>query len=169
MECDKLIICWNLKIFFGLLQVTSGDEIGNSDVDDVDDDDISESTSGPNSMLSQSLRSNNTIHLAGVNQERYFRYKDQESIILTFFATLINSNLTRLTVSLLIKNMRQIHSKYWRVSQVTFSTWKILMTCLYLSQHSRASNWASLGLSSLKVIFPSNKQTLSISVLDPCV
>ena len=74
-----------MKIIFGLLQVTSGDEIGNSDVDDDDDDDVSDSTSGPNSMLSQSLRSNNTIHPAGVNQERYFRYKDQESIILTVF------------------------------------------------------------------------------------
>ncbi len=67
------------EIFYSF-QVASGDEIGNSDIDDDDDDDISDSTSGPNSMLSQSLRSNNTIHQAGVNQERYFRYKDQESI-----------------------------------------------------------------------------------------
>ncbi len=37
------------------MKVTSGDEIANSDVDDVDDDDES-TISGPNSMLSQSLR-----------------------------------------------------------------------------------------------------------------
>ena len=48
-------ILFSFQNFISALKVTSGDEIGNSDVDDVDDDDES-TISGPNSMLSQSLR-----------------------------------------------------------------------------------------------------------------
>jgi hypothetical protein len=57
-----------------VVKVASGDDQLNSDVDEDDDDD---SISGPNSMLSQSLRSNNNVYPPGVNQDRYFRYKDQ--------------------------------------------------------------------------------------------